>query len=249
MLRDSRWPARSFVGSGRAGRVKERGLGVELVCQWCGLPLDAGRRRDTKFHSVRCRQAHFRFARQRGLVSSCLQSIRVAYADPPYPGRARLYEGRHDYAGEVDFRSLVRSLMRRFPEGWALSTSAESLPSIVRFCPATVRVAAWFRGERPAKSVRPLNAWEPVIYHGGRALSSSVDERRLDALVHVARPRRADPEWVIGAKPGAFCFWLFRLLGLQAGDELFDLFPGSGRVGYAWKCFCDSVGGREACDG
>jgi hypothetical protein len=217
-----------------------------VACVWCGVVLSQRRRKDAKFCGVRCRQAHFRFGRTRGLVSSCLQIIRVGYADPPYPGHARLYEGRHDFAGEVDFRALVRSLVSRFPDGWALSTSAESLGAVLRLCPLTCRVAAWFRGERPCKSSRPLSSWEPVIYCGGRALPSSIDERRVDALVHFARSRRADPEWVIGAKPGAFCFWLFRLLGLQSGDDFVDLFPGSGRVGYAWKLYCDGADEADA---
>jgi hypothetical protein len=33
---------------------------------------------------------------------------------------------------------------------------------------------------------------------------------------------------VIGAKPAAFCRWVFGLLGAAPGDTLDDLFPGSG---------------------
>lgn len=38
-----------------------------------------------------------------------------------------------------------------------------------------------------------------------------------------------------GAKPDAFCWWLFDLLGLEPGDALDDLYPGSGRVTAAWR--------------
>jgi hypothetical protein len=34
-----------------------------------------------------------------------------------------------------------------------------------------------------------------------------------------------------GAKPAAFVSWLHVLLGWQPGDELVDLFPGTGVVG------------------
>jgi hypothetical protein len=34
----------------------------------------------------------------------------------------------------------------------------------------------------------------------------------------------------LGRKPVAFVMWIFGLLGLQAGDEFVDLFPGSGAV-------------------
>ena len=34
---------------------------------------------------------------------------------------------------------------------------------------------------------------------------------------------------LVGVKPVDFCAWLFDVLGAQVGDELIDLFPGSGR--------------------
>jgi hypothetical protein len=82
-----------------------------------------------------------------------------------------------------------------------------------------------------------LQAWEPVIYFGGRGYMSRVDARRLDALVHVARPRMTDPERVIGAKPAAFCFWMFGLMGALPCDEFDDLYPGSGGVARAWSLY------------
>lgn len=38
----------------------------------------------------------------------------------------------------------------------------------------------------------------------------------------------------MGRKSLRFCAWLFRVLGMRAGDELHDLFPGTGVVGRAW---------------
>jgi hypothetical protein len=183
---------------------------------------------------VRCRQAAHRFGGGYALRPPAATALRFAYADPPYPGKAGLYVDHPDYAGEVDHQALVEQLQRDFPDGWALSTSAAALPAVLASCDAGVRVAAWFRGERPTRSWRPLNAWEPVVYRGGRAVASPVDARRLDALVHVSRPRTTDPRRVIGAKPAAFCRWLFELLGAAAGDELVDLFPGSGGVARSW---------------
>lgn len=37
-----------------------------------------------------------------------------------------------------------------------------------------------------------------------------------------------------GRKPLAFCAWLFNCLGLEPGDELVDVFPGTGVVSRAW---------------
>lgn len=39
---------------------------------------------------------------------------------------------------------------------------------------------------------------------------------------------------VIGAKPAAFAYWMFRLLGARIGDTLDDLYPGSGGIARAW---------------
>ncbi len=212
----------------------------ERVCQWCGAPIRPGSRSDAKFDRTRCRQAAHRF-RRAGVTARVANGhpLRLAYADPPYPGMARrYYQGHPDYAGEVDHADLIRRLSTF--DGWALSTSAAALPTVLPLCPPGVRVAAWFRGERPTRSFRPLVGWEPVIFWGGRAYMSTIGQRRVDALVHVARARTTDPRRVIGSKPAAFCFWLFDLLGALPGDELADLFPGSGGIGRAWTVYTSS---------
>jgi hypothetical protein len=206
-------------------------------CAWCKAALKESSRVDAKFCSTKHRQAFFRFARGRGLRPAAKEAVRVAYADPPYPNRARLYRRHRDFGGEVDICRLVARLVTDFPDGWALSTSAEALGSVLRFCPASCRVAAWFRGERPTIAFHPLNAWEPVIYCGGRARKVLPDRRRTDALVFHSRPRLTDNGRVLGTKPAAFCYWMFDLLGLLPGDDLVDLFPGSGGVSRAWKLF------------
>lgn len=157
-------------------------------CGWCEGPIPAAARADAIYCKTSCRQAAHRFKAARALSVTGGSPLRVAYADPPYPQLAdRYYRDHVDYAGEVDHRLLVDRLVSEFPDGWALSTSAAALQMVLALCPTSVRVAAWFRGERPTASYRPLVAWEPVIFHGGRALRSPVDQRRLDALVHVAR--------------------------------------------------------------
>lgn len=211
-------------------------------CDWCDGPMPPDARRDAVTCSQRCRQARWRFRRGAGAPTSPglgPEPIRVGYADPPYPGKAGYYRDHPDYGGEVDHEELLTGLGMYFPDGWALSTSAEALPVVLSLADVLglgqVRVAAWFRGERPTSSYRPLSAWEPVVYAGGRDKLLEPDERRTDALVHVSRPRLTDPNRVVGAKPAEFCYWLFALLGLEPGDELIDLFPGSGGVARAWR--------------
>lgn len=205
------------------------------LCSWCDEGIRTTARRDARFCSQSCRQASHRF--HAGAVRRVAASSRrrMAYADPPYPGKSGLYRGHPDFGGEVDHRELVEQLATDFPDGWALSTSSEALQDVLAVAPAGVSVAAWFRGERPTPSYSPLRAWEPVVVWGGRKYLSPVDERRVDALVHVSRARLTDRARVIGAKPGEFCWWLFDLLGALPGDELVDLFPGSGGVARAWR--------------
>ena len=100
--------------------------------------------------------------------------MRFAYADPPYPGRAHYYPERT----EVDHQALVERLVAEFPDGWALSTSAEALQHVLALCPGGVRVCAWQRAVRPARSRRPISAWEPLVVHGGPLLPAVMTSRR-----------------------------------------------------------------------
>jgi hypothetical protein len=219
-------------------------------CAWCGGEIPPRARRDAVCCSVRCRQARHRFNVRVGRAELAVtggRALRLAYADPPYPGKSRLYRGHPDYAGEVDHAALICRLQLEY-DGWALSTSAAALPAILALCPPGVRVAAWHRGERAARSRWPLNAWEPVIYAGGRPadLSRPGPARRVDSLVCGVSPVTTRPGRVIGAKPAAFARWIFELLGAAPGDELEDLFPGSGAIGRAWLVYASLADEHDA---
>lgn len=159
----------------------------------------------------------------------------LAYADPPYPGNAARYYGRHPaFAGEVDHAALL-SMLATY--GWALSTSARALPRVLAECVAqdlTVRVAAWIRGPRAHATAHVVNAWEPVVFAGGRHLAAGVPDVLLGV---VPRARPTLPSSVVGMKPPRFAEWVFRLLGARLGDELMDLYPGSGIVGRTWELY------------
>ncbi len=174
-------------------------------------------------------------------------SLRLAYADPPYPGRAGYYpEDR-----EVDHESLIAELVASYPDGWALSTSAAALRDVLPMCPASTRVCVWRRRVRNGRARRALSAWEPLLVTGGRPLATDeaqqlVDEVETDDVVvdEVLDYRgRYDsfPGALIGMKPPEFSVWMFRLLGARAGDELVDVYPGSGAVGRAWALYASRV--------
>lgn len=137
------------------------------LCDWCRGGIPATARRDSICCSKRCRQARHRFRTAiAGAPVATGQPRRLAYADPPYPGKAHYYRNHPDYGGEVDHAVLIASLSAEY-DAWALSTSASRLQDVLALCPPGVRVAAWFRGERPNnRTDLPQNAWEPVIYAG-----------------------------------------------------------------------------------
>lgn len=213
-------------------------------CAWCPGTIPEDARSDAIYCSKRCRQAAHRFRRGYQPKPRTDRPLELAYADPPYPGTAARYYAEHpDYAGEVDHAQLVDRLVRDFPDGWALSTSARALGELLelsRGAGADPRVAIWVRGIRPTRSSWPLNAYEPVIYSGGRQdPPEDGPTKRQDVLVYAARARLTDARRVTGAKPAEFLWWLFELLGARPGDQLFDLYPGSGGVSRAWTIFQD----------
>ncbi|ROS57191.1 hypothetical protein EDF21_0846 [Frigoribacterium sp. PhB118] len=160
---------------------------MSRTCDWCHGPIPEASRRDAVTCSKRCRQARHRFNADVGLgvARGHGRRLKLAYADPPYPGLSRRYYGTHpDFDGEVDHAALVASLLPY--DGWALSTSSSALQFVLSLCPPDVRVAAWVKGERPTVARGPLNSWEPVIFRGGRVALSSSDTSRLTAVRHDA---------------------------------------------------------------
>lgn len=152
--------------------------------------------------------------------------MNLAYADPPYPGRAHLYADHPDYAGEVDHVALIRQLRREY-DGWALSTSAESLVDLLPHCPPDHRVLAWVKHTVTV-------GWEPVIVVSARKPDPNLrDWIQCEPEAFQWRPK--PDSYVIGQKPEAFCLWVFAWLGAEPGDSLDDLFPGSGAVAQAWE--------------
>lgn len=198
------------------------------VCSWCRSELGATARGDSVFCGRKCRQAAFRVRRRRTTVHLVDRPLRFAYADPPYPGRARRYYGRESsFGGEVDHAALIASL-EAF-DGWALSTAADALRAVLPLCPPSARVCAWVKPIGTSTRTLGLhNTWEPLIVVSGRRLRGGV----RDWLS--AQPARFGGE-LMGRKPLKFCGWLFDTLGMLPGDELADLFPGTGIVGRAWR--------------
>jgi hypothetical protein len=154
--------------------------------------------------------------------------MRFAYADPPYIGQAKKHYG-HLGGSEVDHVQLIAQLESY--DGWALSLSTPTLQHILAICPTDVRIAAWvkpFCSWKPG--VNPAYTWEPVIWKSSRKRTREQVTVRDYVATSITLQRG-----LTGAKPEAFCYWLFELLNIQPGDTFDDLFPGTRAVTRAFE--------------
>lgn len=198
-------------------------------CSWCGASLVDARQ---VYCSKKHRQTAFRLRRRRGVSSlGSAGPGRFAYADPPYPSLSLKYYGREPtFAGEVDHPALIASLGAAKYDGWALSTSERALRWLLPLCPEGAHVCPWVKPHGVRRDTLGIhNAWEVLIVVGGRQHPRGV----RDFLY--AQAARGGGSKLMGRKPLAFCAWLFDLLGMLPGDELIDLFPGSGVVARSWS--------------
>lgn len=158
--------------------------------------------------------------------------MKIAYADPPYPGCAHLYRDHPNYAGEVDHESLIYRL-NTF-DGWILHTSSVAIPLIAPFILPEwgARWMAWVKPFAAFKRNVPVAyAWEPVIVKAAR---KPVVSGRCVMRDWVREPITLQ-RGLTGAKPEAVCRWAFEVVGAEPDDELIDLFPGTGAVMRAWE--------------
>jgi hypothetical protein len=162
-----------------------------------------------------------------------MTALRLAIADPPYLGQGKLYTEHHDEASDCDdpawHAALIDRLCTDYPDGWVLCLHTPSLRTLLPLCPTDARVGAWVKPFCAFKpNVNPAYAWEPVIWRGGR---------RRERLEPTVRDWLAEPitlrRGLTGAKPRAFSLWLLDLLNVQPGDQVDDLFPGTGAIGAA----------------
>ena len=163
--------------------------------------------------------------------------MKIAYADPPYFGCSHYYPEHQ----EVDHDILLDELQfgKEHYDGWALSCSVPSVRLLLNhkfigksFDNGRIRLAAWVKPFASFKpNVNPAYAWEPVIFKPAREKRDRKERTVRDWLAENITMKKG----LVGAKPVKFCYWLFELLGMEAGDEFHDLFPGTGIVTKCWN--------------
>lgn len=156
--------------------------------------------------------------------------MNIAYADPPYPGCAKLYKDQPDYAGDIDHEALIRRLESDF-DGWVLHSSSVAMKKILPLIPDGVRTMCWVKGFCAFKrNVSVAYAWEPVFVKPVRkpvVTGRIVMRDWIECSITLKRG-------LTGAKPEKVCRWAFEMVGAQPEDVLHDLFPGTGAVSNAW---------------
>ncbi len=176
--------------------------------------------------------------------------MRFAYADPPYIGQAKRHYSDDPLCAEVDHAQLIDRLTTGYPDGWALSASTPSLAIILPLCPPGWRMGAWCKSFCAFKrNVRPAYAWEPVIFWGGRnpmngyrALIPKRNGKQTTPKDFIVEPITLK-KGLVGAKPERVCRWILDLLNFQPGDEMVDLYPGTGIMSRVVATFAE--GGEE----
>ena len=160
--------------------------------------------------------------------------MRLAYADPPYPGQADRHYSHDPSCAEVDHADLIDRLSAY--DGWALSSGANlaALQYVVPLLPEGTRVCVWVKPFASFKpGVNPGYAWEPVFVKPARRLGRDVPTVRDWIAANITIKKGLS-----GSKPTGFCQWLFQVMGAESGDEFLDMFPGTGAVGRAWDKYC-----------
>ena len=176
--------------------------------------------------------------------------MKFAYADPPYLGCCQLYDHYHQepwqcWNNPATHRSLIDHLTLTFPDGWALSASMPSLRTLLPMVPKEHRIGVWCKTFVAfKKGVRPAYAWEPIIFCGGRNPGAGFPHPPPVKGGKQTTPK----DWVetagilapitlkkglTGAKPEEVCTAILGWLNVEPGDEVVDLFPGTGAMGRA----------------
>lgn len=154
--------------------------------------------------------------------------MRIAYADPPYPGQARKHYSHDPKCAEVDHAELLADLAAY--DGWALSTSSVALAHVLPLAPDGTRVAAWVKPFASFKpGVNPGYCWEPVLFRSARKRPRTSSTVRDFHSANITLQKG-----LAGAKPASFTRWVRALTGWIEGDDFVDMFPGTGGVGRVW---------------
>jgi hypothetical protein len=176
--------------------------------------------------------------------------MKFAIADPPYLGRAERWYGENGCGdgyghGKADqhpeahlwdlpetHQKLVQQLENDF-DGYAIAMTIHSLSTYLQVIETDsrngIRVMAWIKPIAVPSGNRIATTWEPVIVKVPKERRGhSKGKSMKDHLI--CNPLQSG---FMGAKPPSWTEWVLDAMGYQDGDEVIDLFNGSGAVANA----------------
>ena len=153
--------------------------------------------------------------------------MRFAYADPPYFGQGKKRYGEHHpdasvWDSQESHTDLLKRITAEFPDGWVYATNPAHLVWQLAVCPEDARVGAWCKTWHQIRPTTTQFAWEAVIWRTTKKLPKRTMVR--DWITGPATRGKG----LCGAKPDYYNRWVLDLLGYEDGDEIVDLFPGTG---------------------
>ena len=173
--------------------------------------------------------------------------MRLCIADPPYLGRAvrhygiggRAYgrgKGKSDTHPEAHIwddpethKKMVQDLQNNY-DGWAIAMSVHSLSTYLEVIETEsengIRVLVWHKPNAIPSGSRILNYWEPVLVKVPASRKGRGKGKTTKDILTAVAPRVG----FSGSKPQEWTHWILDVLGYQEGDEVTDLFHGSGAV-------------------
>ena len=170
--------------------------------------------------------------------------MKLAIADPPYLGRAALWYGgkgraagrgcltpefhpdAHEWDSPAKHIELMVAMEGEF-DGWAMACSGKTLTPLIGTADRLgAKLAIWHVTNAIPDGARARNVWEAVFYRVPDSRRAVGTGYRVADLLSAAHPVSG----FVGSKPSAWTHWVLDLLGFQPGDEVTDVFPGSGAV-------------------
>lgn len=156
--------------------------------------------------------------------------MRLIFADPPYMGMCKRYDHYHPDGrcwDDLETHAVLLDSLRS-ADGWAYCLSSTTLRDLLPLAPSNARIGAWAKSFCAFKrNVRIAYSWEPILFVPGRDRSKDGAPVGRDHLVEPITLKRG----LVGAKPERFCRWVLTLMGYVPGDEVVDLYPGTGIMG------------------
>jgi hypothetical protein len=180
--------------------------------------------------------------------------MKLAIADPPYLGRAHRWygvggrakgrgKGRADEHPEAylwdkpeTHIDLALTLLADF-DGFAIACTSHSLSTYLSVIETEsengIRILSWIKPASLPSGSRITQSWEPVIVKVPKERKGrGKGKQMIDYLICTA-PRKG----FAGSKPTQWTWWVMDAMGYKEGDEIVDLFNGSGAVNQAIQTY------------